>query len=85
MYIQQDASAAFPFLSRVQAIFATLVHAVKIIRTGDNAAQSNASARRLERQLRYDIGEIDYDPRRTKSLDNPSSHELQPWSHYYLR
>ena len=82
MYIQQDASAAFPFWSRVQSIFATLARAVKIIRADKNAAQSNASAARLERHLRYDIGEIDYDPRRTRSLDNPSSHALQPWSHY---
>ena len=85
MYIQQGASAGFPLSSRIQAIFALLAHAVKIIRTDNNAAQSDAAGSGLERHLRYDIGEIDYDPRRTRSLDNPSSHELQIWSHHYPR
>jgi hypothetical protein len=85
MYIQQGASAGFPLSSRVQALFATLAHAVKIIRPDNNAAQSDASGSRLERHLRYDIGELDYDPRRTRSLDNPSSHEFQLWLHHYPR
>lgn len=79
MYIQQGASAGFPLSSRVQALFATLVHAVKIIRPDNNAAQSDASGSKLERHLRYDIGELDYDPRRTRSLDNPRWHEFQLW------
>jgi hypothetical protein len=92
MYIQQGASAAFPLSSRVQAIFATLAHVVKIIRTDNNAAQSDSAAQsddapgsRLERHLRYDIGEIDHDPRRSGSLDSPSSHELQLWLNHYPR
>jgi hypothetical protein len=85
MYIQQGASAGFPLSSRVQALFATLAHAVKIIRPDNNAAQSDASGSRLERHLRYDLGELDYDPRRTRSLDNPSSHEFQLWLHHYPR
>lgn len=85
MYIQQGASAGFPLSSRVQAFFATLAHAVKVIRPDNNAAQSDASGSRLERHRRYDIGEFDYDPRRTRSLDNPSSHELQLWLHHYPR
>lgn len=85
MYIQQGASAGFPLSSRVQVIFATLAHAVKIIRTDNNAARSDASGSRLERHLRYDTGEIDYDPRRTRSLDDPSSHEPQLWLHHYPR
>ena len=85
MYIQQGASAAFPLSSRVQAIFATLAQALKIIRADNNAAQSDSPGSTLERHLRYDIGEIDYDPRRTRSLDNPGSHELQLWVHHYPR
>lgn len=85
MYIQQGASAGFPLSSRAQAIFAILAHAVKAIRTDNTAAQSNASGSRVERHLRYDVGEIDYDPRRTRSLDNPRSHELQPLLHQYPR
>lgn len=85
MYIQQGASTGFPLSSRVQAIFATLAHAVKIIRTDNNAAQSDASGSRLERHLWYDVGEIDHDPRRTRSSDNPSSHEFQLWLHHYPR
>ena len=85
MYIQQGASAGFPLSSRVQALFATLAHAVKVIRPDNNAAQSDASGSRFERHLRYDIGELDYDPRRTRSLDNPRSHELQLWLHHYPR
>ena len=85
MYIQQGASAGFPLSSRVQALFATLAHAVKIIRPDNNIALSDASGSRLERHLRHDIGELDYDPRRTRSLDNPSPHELQLWLHHYPR
>ena len=84
MYIQQGAPAAFPLSSRIQAIFATLTHVVKIIRADNNAAQSNSTGSRLERHLRYDIGEIDYDPRRTRSLDNPGSHELQLWRNQWI-
>ena len=81
MYIQQSASAGFPLSSRVHAIFATLAHAVKGIRADNNAAQSDTSGSGLERHLRYDIGEIDCDPQRTKSLDNPSSDEHRLWLH----
>jgi hypothetical protein len=83
MYIQQGAPATFPPSSRVQAIFATLAQVMKIFRAENIAAQSPGS--RLERHIRYDIGEIDYDPRRTRSLDNPSSRELQLWVHKYPR
>lgn len=83
MYIQQGAPAALPLSSRIQAIFATLAHAVKIIRAYNNAAESDPPGSGLERHLRYDIGEIDYDPRRISSLDNPSSHEHRLWLHHY--
>lgn len=85
MHIQQAASAEFPLSSRVQAVVATLARALKLSRTDIDAAQSDVSGSRLDRPLRYDIGEIDYDPRRIGSTDNPGSHELRLWLHHYPR
>ena len=84
MYVPHDAPAAFPLSSRIQALFATLAHAVKIMWADDNAAQSDAPDSGLERHLRYDIGEIDGDPRRTRSLDNPGSHEPDIWRNQWI-
>jgi len=85
MYSQQGAPATVPLSLRFQAIFARLAHAVKFVRTDNNAPQSDVFGSRLEPHLQYDIGEIDYDPRRTSSFDNPSSYELRLWLHHYPR
>lgn len=82
---QQSAPAGFPLSLRLHAIFATLAHAVKIIGMDNKAAQSGGFGSRLDPHLQYDIGEIDYDPRRTKPLDNPSSYEQRLWLHHYPR
>jgi hypothetical protein len=68
MYIQQRAPAAFPLSLRLQAVFVTLARAMKGIGTDSNAGRADAHVPRLEPHLRYDIGEIDCDPRRTRSF-----------------
>jgi hypothetical protein len=85
MYIQQGAPAAIPLSLRLQVIFAALAHAVKIIGMDNSAARTDAIGSRLEPHLQYDIGEIDYDRRRTRSLGNPSSYESRLWLHHYPR
>jgi hypothetical protein len=82
MYIQQSASVGFPLSLRVRAILTTLAHAVKFIRSDNNVVQSYATGSKLERHLRYDIGEIDYDPQRSRSLDKASSDRFRLWLHY---
>ena len=84
MYIQQDAPATFPLSSRIQAIFATLAEVVKIFWEDTNAAQSDPLDSGLEQHLRYDIGEIDGDPRWTRSLDNLGSHEPDLWRNQWI-
>ena len=84
MFIEQSAPAAFPLSSRIQAILATVAQAVKIVRADNNAAQSDSPDSGLERNLRYDIGEIDCDPRRTRSLDGTGSHEPDLWRNQWI-
>ena len=84
MYIPHDAPATFPLSSRIQAIFATLAQFVKIISADNDAAQSDPPGSGLEQHLRYDIGEIDGDPRWTRSLDNPGSHEPDLWRNQWI-
>jgi hypothetical protein len=77
-------SAAFPLPPRLQAIVAALLAPVtKFVRMDENVAGAVGS--RLEPHLQYDIGELDYDPQRIRSLDAPSSYERRLWLHHYPR
>lgn len=78
MYIQHSASAGFQLTLRVQAIFATLAHAVKTFWSDTDAAQSDATDSKLEQHLQYDVGEIDCDPLRSKSRPD----QFRLWLHY---
>jgi hypothetical protein len=84
MYIPR-APSAFPLSLRLQAAFARLPHAMKFVGTVSDAAQPDASKSGLEAHLQYDIGEIDYDPHRTRSFDNLPSYETRLWLQYYPR
>jgi hypothetical protein len=81
MYIQQRTATVFPLSFWFQPFLAILARFVTSIRA-DVAAPHNAE---LAPHFRYDVGEIDYDPDRIRSLDKPNSYESQLWLHHYPR
>ena len=81
MYMQQRTTTVLPLSIRLQPLLAVLARIVAVART-DIADRRNA---KLAPHFRYDVGEIDYDPDRVRSLDNPSSYESQLYLHHYPR
>jgi hypothetical protein len=81
MYVQQPAPAAFPLSFRLQMVRAALAQIAKFIRA-ELADRHNAE---LAPHFQYDVGEIDYDPDRIRSLDNRNSYKSQLWLHHYPR
>ena len=85
MYIQQSAPATFRLSFRLQTIFATLAHAVKMIVTDNIPAQPDGLGSGLQAHLQYDVGEIDYDPRRLRSRENPSPCDPQLCLYHHVQ
>ena len=81
MYTQQPAPAAFSLSFRLQVVCAALAQIAKFIRS-DLPDRRSAE---LAPHFQYDVGEIDYDPYRIRSLDNRNSFESQVWLHQYPR
>ena len=79
MYIQQGAPAAFPLSSRIQAIFATLAHAMKTIRMDNNVAQSDALGSGLGAAASVLLRSVDLTQLGCPALDDPIRTELRLW------
>ena len=77
MYIQRT-PAVFPLSFRLPPLLVMLARIVTFIRPD----VSDRRQTELAPHLRYDVGEIDYDPDRISSLDKPNSYESQFWLHH---